>query len=130
MWLTELPQESKTRARLLRNDMVLSTHSQKLERWLGREKCEQISRMMKDWYGPPIALGDVPGAVFVCKGGDFRGRITAGQMSPLIDYCEQRIKRILRNASRKQLYSLHAGFSSLSDIISEATAGGKKRTFF
>jgi hypothetical protein len=84
---------------------------------------------MKDWYGPPIALGDVPGAVWACKGGDFRGRIAAGQMSPLVDYVEQRIKRVMRNASRRQMSSLHAGFTSLSDLISEATVGGKKRSF-
>lgn len=109
--------------------MRLATHSDRLERFLGPVAIERVSRAMKDWYGPPIAMGDVPGAVFACKGGDFRGRITAGQMSPLIDYMEQRVKRILRNATRKQLYSLHAGFSSLSDLIMEATTGGKKRTF-
>lgn len=108
---------------------MLSTHSQKLERYLGAEKVEQISTKMRHWYGPPIALGDVPGAVFACGGGDFRGRIAAGQMSPMVDYVEQRLKRILRNATRRQLSSLNAGFSSMSDLISEATTGGKKRYF-
>jgi len=109
--------------------MTLATHSERLERWLGKTKVEQISALMKDWHGPPIAMGDVPGVVFVGRGGDFRGRIAAGQMSPLVDYYEQRMKRIIRNASQRQLRSLNAGFASLSDIISEATTGGKKRTF-
>jgi len=109
--------------------MRLATHSGRLERFLGAQKVEQMSRSMRGWYGPPIALGDVPGAVYVDKDGDFRGRIAAGQMSPLVDYVEQRLKRIVRNASHRQLRSMNAGFSSLSDLISEATAGGKKRTF-
>lgn len=108
---------------------MLSTHSQKLERFLGAEKVELISERMKTWYGPPIALGDVPGAVYACAGGDFRGRIAAGQMSSLVDFVEQRLKRIVRNATRKQLYQLNAGFASMSDLIAEATTGGQKRQF-
>jgi len=84
---------------------------------------------MKDWYGPPIAVGNVPGAVYACAGGDFRGRIQAGQMSPLIDYYEQRLKRIMRRVGHRQTSSLNAGFASLSDMISEATVGGKSRRF-
>lgn len=109
--------------------MLLGTHSERLERFLGRETLEQLSVAMKHWYGPPIAVGNVPGAVYVCGGGDFRGRIAAGQMSPLIDYVEQRTKRILRNATKCQLNSLHTGFSSMSDLINEATTGGKKRHY-
>jgi hypothetical protein len=109
--------------------MDLATHSGKLERWLGTAEIERMSAAMKDWYGPPIAVGNVPGAVYACRGGDFRGRITAGQMAPLIDYYEQRLKRIIRRASRRQLSSLNAGFTSVSDLISEATTGGKARHF-
>jgi hypothetical protein len=108
---------------------MLATHSGKLERWLGLDECERISAAVKDWYGPPIAVGSAPGAVWACRGGDFRGRITAGQMSPLIDYYEQRLKRAARRAARRQLTSVHAGFASLSDLISEATVGGKARRF-
>jgi hypothetical protein len=108
---------------------MFSTHSQKLERFLGAEKVELISQRMKDWYGPPIALGDVPGAVFACAGGDFRGRIAAGQLSSLQDFVEQRLKRIARNFGHRQLRTANGGFASLSDLISEATTGGKKRQF-
>lgn len=109
--------------------VTLSTHSGRLERYLGAERVEEISRSMRGWYGPPIALGDVPGAVYACGDGDFRGRIAAGQLAPLKDYVDQRVRRIIRNATRQQLHSVHAGFSSLSDLISEATTGGKKRQF-
>jgi len=108
---------------------MLATHSGRLERWLGKELVEELSTAMKDWYGPPIAVANVPGDIWACKGGDFRGRIAAGQMSPLVDYYEQRVRRIIREASRRQLYSLHAGFSSLDDLITEATGGGKRRDF-
>lgn len=109
--------------------MELSTHSGRLDRWLGTATAERISASMKDWYGPPIAVGNVPGAVYACAGGDFRGRIRAGQVAPLVDYYEQRLKRIVRRASRAQLHSLHAGFGSLEDLISEAKGGGKLRRF-
>jgi len=110
--------------------MNLATHSDRLERWTGKEYIEAVSKSMKDWYGPPIAMAGVPGNVWACRGGDFRGRIAAGQVAPLVDYYEQRVKRIVRQASRRQLSSLNAGFSSLSDLISEATAGGKRRDFY
>jgi len=108
---------------------MASTHSARLERWMGVAAVERLSASMRDWHGPPIALAQVPGAVWACGGGDFRGRIAAGQMAPLADYVEQRLKRIVRNASRRQLHTLNAGFSSLSDLISEATVNGKQRVF-
>lgn len=109
--------------------MKLATHSDRLERFLGAARVAEISKQMRGWYGPPIALANVPGTVWACGDGDFRGRIAAGQMSPLADYVEQRLKRIVRTASNRQLRTMNAGFSSLSDLISEATAGGKKRQF-
>lgn len=109
--------------------MNLATHSGRLERFLGAEQCERMAGAMKDWYGPPIGVANVPGAVYVTRGGDFRGRIAAGQFASLADYYEQRLRRVVRNAMRRQLHTTHAGFSSLSDLISEATAGGKKRDF-
>ena len=108
---------------------MLATHSGRLERWLGKELVEDLSLAMRDWYGPPIAVANVPGNVWACKGGDFRGRIAAGQVAPLVDYYDQRLRRIVRQASRRQLHSLHAGFSSLEDLISEAKTGGKRRDF-
>lgn len=105
-----------------------STHSQHLERWLGRDVTAQISAMMRGWYGPPIALAGVPGRVYACGDGDFTGRIRGGKVASVVDFMHdfhRRIRRGLRRvASGNQL---NAGFASLSDLISEATAGGKSQ---
>ena len=60
------------------------THSDRLERWLGRDNVATVSAAMRDWYGPPIALHGVPGNVMVCKGGDFIGRIDRGRPIPML----------------------------------------------
>lgn len=108
----------------------LSTHSTRLERLVGAAKLEAVSRAMANWYGPPIAMGDVPGAVWACAGGDFRGPVRAGQLASLRDFAEQRLKRIARNFALRQQFCANAGFSSLSDLIAEATTNGKNREFY
>lgn len=100
-------------------------HQERLERWLGTDLVGRIQSSMKDWYGPPIPIHNVPGKVYAMKGGDFCGPLKGGYFANLADFTEQRAKRILRNVSRRQTATLHAGFSSLSDLISEATTGGK-----
>lgn len=103
------------------------THAQRLERWLGAAQVEAISRAMRAWPAGPIAVGNVPGRVYVTRGGDFVGPIRGGYFACAADFAEQRARRILREAARRNAGTLHAGFSSLSDLISEATAGGKKQ---
>ena len=116
------------------------THSQRLERWLGAYNVERLSMAIRDWYGPPIALQGVPGAVFAAKGGDFVGHIEAGQFGSALDRgvdLARRQARMLRAAvargwrisSSPHYAQLNAGFTSLSDLIAEATAG-KRREFF
>jgi hypothetical protein len=104
-----------------------STHAARLERWVGPAELERISAAVRDWYGPPIPVGNVPGAVYATRGGDFVGRIRGGGFASMADFATQRIDRILRNASRAQVGRMHAGFASLSDLIAEATTGGKKQ---
>lgn len=106
-----------------------STHGARLERWLGAETVENLSRSMKDWYGPPIAVGGVPGNVWAHGGGDFRGPMQSGQFLSAVDWAVMRLNRITRNFSRRQQQQLNAGFASLSDLITEATASGKQRTW-
>lgn len=111
--------------------MILSTHASRLERWLGAPTVDHLSRQMIGWYGPPIAIAGVPGRVFAHPGGDFRGSIQAGAMGSAVDWAVERLKaaqRRVRRAARLQRHRCNAGFSSLSDLISEATAG-KRREF-
>jgi len=106
---------------------ALGTHAQQLERWLGRETVEGLSASMRDWYGPPIPVGGVPGKVFAHRGGDFRGRIGAGIGATAQCMAEDFLRR-LRKAARLNMGTAHAGFASLSDLIAERTAG-KGRDF-
>ena len=109
--------------------------STRLERWLGVSEVERISKAMRGWYGPPIPVGNVPGAVFAQGDGDFSGVIHGSRADNLLAHALGRAAMVLRrlqSASRhwslKQRLQLNAGFTSLSDLIAESTAG-KQRTF-
>lgn len=104
-----------------------ATHSQRLERWLGAEQVARISLAMRDWHGGPIQVALVPGRVYAAPGGDFVGPIRGGYYACMADFVQQRARRVLREAARRQAGTLHAGFSSLSDLVSEATTGGKSQ---
>lgn len=109
----------------------MSTHSQRLERWLGATHVERLSASMCGWYGPPIAVSAVPGNVRVCGDGDFTGEIRAGWEMTALDRVHEfgrRLARGFRRAALKEQHTLHVGFASLSDLIAEATAG-KRREF-
>lgn len=109
--------------------LTRAVHSARLERWIGTEEAENISLRMRDWYGPPIPVAGVPGRVYACGGGDFCGRISGGQFANMTEYAVERYKRAMRRAWRRagRSQGLHAGFASLSDLISEMTTGGKKQ---
>ena len=102
------------------------THSDRLDRWLGPGQAEHYSRMMRDWYGPPIPIANVPGRVYACRGGDFVGPIRGGGYASMADFVFHRLKSASRRVARRA--QLNAGFTSLSDLISEATTGGKKQS--
>jgi hypothetical protein len=111
--------------------MQLSTHAHRLERWLGADSVEHLSRSMRDWYGPPIAVAGVPGMVWAHRGGDFRGPIASGQFLSAVDFAVMRLKRAMRDSARRQRYVANmAGFASLSDLIAEATAGKMRRWYY
>jgi hypothetical protein len=103
------------------------THAGRLERWLGVETVELISERMRDWYGPPVALAGVPGRVYVGRGGSFCGPLDGGYYWTFADYVTARFKSAWRRAARRNLLQTNAGFASLSDLITEATTGGKKQ---
>lgn len=109
-----------------------STHSGRLERWLGTEALAHVSTAMDGWYGPPILVGGVPGGVHATGDGDFVGPIRGGGFASFADYAAEQLvirqKRAMRGYRRwaeKQQRMYSAGFSSLSDLIAEATAGKK-----
>lgn len=62
----------------------LSTHEQRLERWLGY-KAEAFRMAMKDWYGPAIPLVGCPGELYAHKGGDITGVIAGGGFASFDD---------------------------------------------
>ncbi|CAB4179982.1 hypothetical protein UFOVP1040_16 [uncultured Caudovirales phage] len=99
-------------------------HSQRLERWLGTERIEQLSRNFRGWYGPPVALLDVPGGVVVNGDGDFSGKFERGFYVNAADALHQAVKRAMRMRPRYGV--LNAGFASISDALSEASAGKRQ----
>lgn len=105
----------------------LSPHGGRLERWLGADKVAEISRNMTPWYGPPIAVSGVPGNIWAHKGGDFGGIIKSGQFMNAVDYAVNSLKKRIQAHGRANRGQLNAGFSSLSDLIAEATTGKRRQ---
>lgn len=101
-------------------------HAERLSRWLGDE-AENISKSMVDWYGGPVPLAMPGGKVFAMPGGDFAGQFQAGGFASYRDASLEAVKRALKRAARASLSTAPMGFSSLSDLISEATTGGKRQ---
>lgn len=110
---------------------MMHTHSGRLERWLGPDVVAGLSQSMRDWYGPPIPVQGVPGGILVHAGGDFTGVIHGGREACV----QQRASEILQRERKRRIARAsvinkqHGGFSSLSDLIAEASAG-KQRDFF
>lgn len=100
-----------------------STHAGKLERWIGPNKAAELSALHKDWYGPPIALADVPGEVYCRGGGDFVGNIDAGGFQNLWDYSIKRAKDNLHQAFLYNKSQMATGFATLT-ALQEAAAHG------
>lgn len=96
-----------------------STHSERLERWLGKERVGHLSRLMKGWYGPPIHILDCPGSVRVCGDGDFIGPFERGYFWSAIDALREAYKR----AAKVPPGTFYAGFASISDALSRASQG-------
>lgn len=102
-----------------------------LEKWYGRDILEQVSGNMLKWYGPPIPLSHMPGNVVAVKGGDFAGQMFGNSFTdPFYRGMANGFYKAglaLRGKFHKATFG--AGFTSLSDLISEATAGAKRREF-
>jgi hypothetical protein len=96
-----------------------------LERWLGADVVAKISESMRNWYGPPIAMHGVPGAVYAAPGGDFVGRIRAGGEVSAIERGAEvlRAARALSQVRFARAVNQHGGFASLSALIASASSG-------
>jgi hypothetical protein len=108
-----------------------STHSDRLERWLGIEQVKSLSDSMRGWYGPPIAVHGVPGAVWATGDGDFVGDADCGFEVSARERFERVRKRLIeREKARFALLARRrkqgGSFGSYSALITAAT-GGKKR---
>lgn len=101
-------------------------HSQRLERWLGTEKVEQLSRNFRHWYGPPVNLSDVPGSVWVTKGGEFVGNFDRGFAVSAVESLDAWVRRAWREAGRLQHGYANAGFTSISNALARASGGNRQ----
>jgi hypothetical protein len=99
-------------------------HSGRIARWLGEERAEQLSAQFRGWYGPPVALLDVPGGVMINGDGDFSGLFERGYYMNAADALRQTIQRAMRISARPG--TLNTGFASISDALSEAAAGKRQ----
>ena len=99
--------------------MARSTHAGRLERWLGAERVEALSRSMASWYGPPISVIDLPGSVRIHAGGDFSGPFERGYFMSAMDSLHEAMKR----AARVPPGQFYTGFASISDALSRASQG-------
>lgn len=90
------------------------THSDRLERWLGKEQVEAISGNFRDFYYP-VALHGVPGNVHVMPGGDFTGEIKAGQYMDKESGARAVYRKIRRQIESKK--RLDTATETLLDLI-------------
>jgi hypothetical protein len=117
----------------------LSTHSGRLERWLGAERLEQLSNSFRHgggpgvpWYGPPVNLADVPGSVWIGGDGDFVGDLGRGFFASAADSLADHFRRLWREAG-KPVYLNEAqfgvGFTDIPDLITRMRTGYKQNLF-
>lgn len=114
-----------------------SVHPDRLERWLGADEVARISEAMRGWYGPAIAVANVPGRLHAQADGDFTGVLAGSRADSLRMYALaraaaslRRLQSASRHWSKAQRTQLNAGFASLSDLIAESTAGKQRKFMF
>ena len=111
-----------------------STHSQRLEKWLGADEIAGLTRSMqgRGWQGPPIAIHGVPGSVYITSDGDFIGPVNAGQEAGKLDRVNDYLNRERRRKITKagHIRRQSGAFGSLSAIIAAATGGKRQDIVF
>ena len=104
--------------------------TERVERWLGAEKVDHLRACMRNWYGSPINIRDLPGSVWITRDGDFVGRFGFGGFASAYDYFHDQLRLRMRALGRPQYGLAHAGFSSISDALAQASQGFSQRRPF
>lgn len=91
-----------------------ATHSDKLERWLGKEHVDAISHHFAKFYWP-VRINGVPGEVYVMPGGDFAGEIKAGSYACKYDSAATVLRRLMQKAEAQ--VRRHKALGVLIDMI-------------
>jgi hypothetical protein len=100
--------------------------SARIERWLGKEKAEHLSGLMKGWYGPPINLTDVPGSVWLGRDGDFCGLFERGGYDTALSALDRWFRHdreVWRRATQLAPAYSGVGFGGISDALARASGG-------
>jgi hypothetical protein len=104
------------------NQRFASVHDAKIDRYLGKETADLVRRTYLGTYSP-IRLGAVPGRVYV-QDGNFFGTLEGDGQFGLLDRMRLGLQRYLRKPHA------NAGFTGLSDLVSEMAAGKKQQLFY
>jgi len=97
--------------------------SQRIERWLGTDRAEQLSRNFRDWPGPPVKLIDVPDNVWIAGGGEFVGTFERGFFYSAADSFYDHLKNLWKASGHVQYGMAAAGFANLGDALARASGG-------
>lgn len=103
----------------------------RIERWVGKDRADQMSAHMAGWYGAPICVRDLPGSVWIDKHGEYVGDFTRGQYFSADDAFElalrkaRNFRRIWDRALGQDALPLYAGagFASISDALARSSGG-------
>jgi hypothetical protein len=108
----------------------IAPHAERLERWLGAAEVHNLSVNFRDWPGPPVAVAGVPGRVFVTGGGDFIGECRAGAELSAVERAMDMLREARRARFRLAFWRERGSFSSISALVTAATAGKAVRMSF
>ena len=108
---------------------MISTHSDRLDRWCGAKMTNDLSSLMVGSHFEPVPIVNSHG-LKVCRDGDFIGKIKGGYFGSLQDFDfdehmrEARRRRALYRAFGKQVGAI----SALSSMLG-AISAGKRQDF-
>lgn len=108
--------------------MFNAVHSDRIERWLGTETANDLSRLMAGSYFDPITVAMGPGGLRVSNDGDYVGKFSGGYAASYLDWVtdqqkrETQRRRVRMARHKKQLGAI----GSLSDLYADLGAGKRQ----